>query len=225
MDIYEVRKQNAQGIVDTQFNGVKARFADAIKTNHVVVNRWFAIGKTQRRNIGSNSARKIEDLLSLPSGWLDKLHENLNDLETDPKRQTALRIASGETHPIPLTQSATIDQRLRMTFISAVKGTLMLLSTDPDAYAIQLIGHNPTIWLHSNWMIVVEPNTPVSADECALLHLTTGEQILRLIVHVGEHLVMVRNPVTGEQEPYERGQIAKMEYAYIGIPPSKLVQE
>jgi hypothetical protein len=32
----------------------------------------------------------------------------------------------------------------------------------------------------------------------------------------------VRNPVTGDQEIILTDQIAKAEYAYIGIPPSKV---
>jgi hypothetical protein len=222
MDIYEVRKQNAQSIVDSSFNGIKAHFAEAINTSPVVVNRWFALGEIQKRNIGSNAARKIEKLLNLPSNWLDQVHENLNDLETDPYRRTALRIASGETHHIPLQHTAIVDQHLRLTLIEQIQGNLMLLSTDKDAYALQLHGHNPTIWLHDRWLVVVEPNTPLAANECALLTLTNGERLLRLVDHSSPTQMAVRNPVTGDQEIILTDQIAKAEYAYIGIPPSKV---
>ena len=98
----------------------------------------------------------------------------------------------------------------------------MLLSTDKDAYAIQLHGHNPTIWLHDRWLVVVEPNTPPAHDECLLVTLNTGEILLRLLVHESPTQIAVRNPVTGEQEILLHDQIRKMEYAYIGIPPSKI---
>ena len=98
----------------------------------------------------------------------------------------------------------------------------MLLSTDKDAYAIQLQGHNPIIWLHEHWLIVVEPNTSPSPNECLLLTLKTGEILLRLLVHESPLQMAVRNPVTGEQEILLRDQVAKVEYAYIGIPPSKV---
>lgn len=222
MDIYEVRKQNAHNIVETQFEGVKARFADAINTNHVIVNRWFAAGENQRRNIGSNAARKIEHILNLPIGWIDQIHENLSDLETNPQRRTALRIASGETYTIPLKQTAIVDQRLRLTLIDQIQGNLMLLSTDKDAYALQLHGHNPTIWLHDRWLVVIEPNTPLANNECALLTLTNGERLLRIVVHDSQTQMAVRNPVTGEQEILLHDQIKTTEYAYIGIPPSKV---
>lgn len=223
MDINQIRLTNLNLILDEVCKGNKAELARRINRQQQNVSKWWS--DSDRKNIGDSSARHIEVAFKLPRSWMDNVHDNHSDLEPDQNKKNLLKIEHGDTYPIPLHHSATIDQRLRLTFISAVKGTLMLLSTDPAAYAIQLIGHNPTIWLHSHWMIVVEPNTPVSADECALIHLNTGEQLLRLVVHVGQHLVMVRNPVTGEQEPYEIGQIEKMEYAYIGIPPSKLVQE
>jgi hypothetical protein len=160
--------------------------------------------------------------LSIPSGWIDQQHENFNDLEANTQKRTALRIASGDTYPIPLHQSALVDQRLRLTLIDQLKGNLMLLSTDKDAYALQLHGHNPTIWLHNRWMIVVEPNTDIAPDECLLLTLTSGEMLLRILVHDSPTQMAVRNPVTGDQEIILRDQIAKTEYAYIGIPPSKV---
>lgn len=98
----------------------------------------------------------------------------------------------------------------------------MLLSTDKDAYALQLHGHNPTIWLHDRWLVVIEPNTPLTNNECALLTLTNGERLLRILVHNSPTQMAVRNPVTGEQEILLQDQIAKAEYAYIGIPPSKV---
>jgi hypothetical protein len=98
----------------------------------------------------------------------------------------------------------------------------MLLSTDKDAYALQLHGHNPTLWLHDRWLVVIEPNTPLSNNECTLLTLNNGERLLRILVHDSPTQMAVRNPVTGEQEILLHDQIAKAEYAYIGIPPSKV---
>ena len=217
-----MRRQNAHSIVAMRYGGVKAHFADAISTSRVIVNRWLAVGEEQRRNIGSAAARGIEQKLGLPIGWIDSHHDSYHDLEANPQKRAALRIASGETHIIPLRLAAIVDQRLRLTFIDELKGNLMLLSTDPDAHAIQLQGHNPVIWLHDRWLIIVEPNTPIAPNECLLLTLKTGEILLRLLVHDSPLQMAVRNPASGEQEIILRDQIAKAEYAYIGIPPSKV---
>ena len=217
----ELRQINAAYVLESLCNGNKAEMARRIGKLQQSVSKWFT-ETGDHKNIGNGSARLIERVFELPHGWMDERHENLNDLEVNPQRRTALRIASGETYPIPLQQTAIVDQRLRLTLIDQLQGNLMLLSTDKDAYALQLHGHNPTIWLHDRWLIVIEPNTPLANNECALLTLTNGERLLRILVHDSPTQMAVRNPVTGEQEILLHDQIAKAEYAYIGIPPSKV---
>ena len=217
----ELRQLNAAYVLKHFCNGNKAEMARRIGKLQQSVSKWFT-ETDDHKNIGNGSARLIEQVFGLPHGWMDQPHENLNDLEMNPQRRTALRIASGETYSIPLRQSALVDQRLRLTLIDQLQGNLMLLSTDKDAYALQLHGHNPTLWLHDRWLVVIEPNTPLSNNECTLLTLNNGERLLRILVHDSPTQMAVRNPVTGEQEILLHDQIAKAEYAYIGIPPSKV---
>jgi transcriptional regulator with XRE-family HTH domain len=221
MDIDEIRLKNIEASIKTHCDGVRSELARRLGRDPTSIARWWLKSK-HRRKVGYESAREIEAVLAIPTGWLDQQHENFNDLEQDAKKRTVLKIASGETYPIPLQQTAIVDQRLRLTLIDQLQGNLMLLSTDKDAYALQLHGHNPTIWLHDRWLIVIEPNTPLANNECALLTLTNGERLLRILVHDSPTQMAVRNPVTGEQEILLHDQIAKAEYAYIGIPPSKV---
>lgn len=222
MEIYSVRLKNVEQIIATRFGGVKAHFADSIHTSPVTVQRWWSSSGKLKRNIGSRTARKIEEIFSLSHGWLDTQHEHYDDLEQDIQRKTTLKLQHGNIHTIPLRQQAAVDQDLRLTLLDHKEGNLMLLSTDETAYALQLVGHNPMIWLSNNWVILVEPNTPLEVNECALLKLATGELLLRLVVHISEDMLIVRNMVTGTQDNLLKSQIAQAEYAYIGIPPSKV---
>lgn len=223
MDIYLVRLNNVEQIIATRFGGVKAHFANAIQTNPVAVQRWWSPPGKLKRNIGSNSARKIEEALALPSGWLDVQHDDHNnDLKGDAQRKTTLKLEYGETYTVPLRRQATVDQDLRLTLLDNKEGNLMLLSTDHTAYALQLVGHNPMVWLSDNWAILIEPATPLAVNECALIKLDTGEQLLRLLIHIGEDMLVVRNIVTGVQENIATDRIEEAHYAYIGIPPSKV---
>ena len=221
MDIDDIRLANIEAAIKAHCGGVRSALARKIGRDPTSIARWWLTSK-HKRKVGYESAREIEQALGIPTGWIDQLHDNANDLEVNPKKRAALRIASGDTHTVTLRKAAIVDQRLRLTFIDELKGNLMLLSTDSDAYAIQLQGHNPIIWLHNRWLIVVEPNTPIAPDECLLLTLKTGEILLRLLVHDSPLQMAVRNPATGEQEVILHDQITKAEYAYIGIPPSKV---
>jgi hypothetical protein len=194
--------------------------ARALKKEQQNISKWWS--DSDARKVGDRSARHIERSFSLPHGWMDNLHEHQHDLEPDQQTRTALKLQDGDTYAIPVRQGMAIDQQLRLTFLDQREGTLMLLSTDPRAYALQLIGHNPTVWLSDGWAIVIEPGTELAPNECVLLRLDTGEMLLRLVVHISDELLVVRNIVTGTQDNLPRSRIVTMEYAYIGIPPSKV---
>lgn len=222
MDTAQIRLSNVEQIINIRCDGVKAKFASEIGKEPQFVSRWWATSETQKRNMGSKVARHIEEVFDLPHGWIDNPHDNYHDLEADISSRTELKLLDGDTSIIPLRQTATVDQHLRLTLLEHKEGNLMLLSTDENAYALQLVGHNPTIWLNEGWLVVVEPGTPLTPNECALLRLDSGEILLRLIVHISDDMLVVRNPATGVQDNLPRSRITQGEYAYIGIPPSKV---
>lgn len=222
MDIAEIRLQNVDHVITSKCRGVKAEFARIIGKEPQVIARWWASAPSQKRNIGARTARKIEEIFKLPKGWMDNHHPSAYELEDDGLKKLELMMRAGETYKIPLTHQITLDPQLTITFLAKTKGLVMLLSTDQNVYALQLLGHNPDIYLTEGWAIIVEPNTHLAPNEFALLKLDTGELLLRQIVHIKPGQLVVRNPVTREQAtlPYDR--IAQAEYAYIGIPPSKV---
>lgn len=222
MDTAQIRLTNVEQIISAKCGGVKARFAAQIGKEPQFISRWWAGSETQKRNIGKKLARHIESVFSLPHTWIDNPHENFHDLEADTNERTELKLLDGDASIIPLRQAATVDQHLRLTLLEHKEGNLMLLSTDEHAYALQLVGHNPTIWLNDGWLVVIEPGTPLSPNECALLRLDNGEILLRLIIHISDDTLVVRNPATGAQDNLARHRIVQQEYAYIGIPPSKV---
>lgn len=221
MDTPAIRLKNVETIITKRCDGVKAEFARRIRREPPVIGKWWAKSEKQRGNIGNNLARHIEQTFGLEYGWLDNIHPH-SELEDDELKKLELKLRAGETYKIPLTHQVTVDPQLTITFLSQTKGLVMLLSTDAQVYALQLIGHNPDIWLTDGWSIIVEPNTPLAPNEFTLLHLDSGELLLRQIVHIKDDQLVVRNPITREQRAIARSQISKSEYAYIGIPPSKI---
>lgn len=221
MDNSQIRKENITTILKAQFGDKKVSLAHAIGKNPVVVQRWFSEGKG-RRNLGDKVAREIEDKLHLPRGWLDNIHKDNFDLETDPHKKAELKSDAGHTIPVPLSGSAIIDHQFQLTTINNKKGKLMILSTDGDAYAFQLIGHNPNPILDNNWGLVIEPNTRLTQNEYALIWLENGEVLLRIVAFLDDESIVVRHPLSGEQSKLLRAQVSKAEYCYLGIPPSKI---
>ena len=222
MEISERRLLNAKLILEKMCGGNKSKMARTIGKAPQLLNKWWSEDEAMKRNIGPSSARLIEEAFDLQRGWLDEAHDNASDLENDDQSKLELKARAGETYIIPLVGGALLDHRYKLTLVHSNKGKLMLLSTDKDAHAFQLVGHNPNPILDSNWGLIVEPNTPLAVNEYVLIRLNTGEILLRLIAFQENDTIIARHPITGEQTRLEASQINKAEYCYIGIPPSKI---
>lgn len=64
----ETRKARLQKLVDDKFGGVRAAAARASG----MTTQWMSDVFNGRREFGEKMARKIEENLALPAGWLDK---------------------------------------------------------------------------------------------------------------------------------------------------------
>lgn len=70
MNVYQQRQAKVAVIIRDKFGDEKVQFADAVGIAASTVSRWFMSGKG-RKNIGEDSARKIEGKLNLPQHSLD----------------------------------------------------------------------------------------------------------------------------------------------------------
>lgn len=72
------RLDKMKELIEKRFNGSQAEFARAIEKAPAQVNQWL----NGYRNIGNGAAAHIEDVLSLPRGWLDS-KESIRQPESD----------------------------------------------------------------------------------------------------------------------------------------------
>ncbi len=94
MDIHAIRRANLRAIIDDEFEGSLAEFARYMGVESSYISRYYST-KSQQRNIGNQTARKIERLLKKPFGWMDQIHgETQAALPTAPKlSKETLKIA------------------------------------------------------------------------------------------------------------------------------------
>lgn len=70
LDVFALRRDLVKGLLEgPPFLSNQRAFAEAIDTDPTTVSRWFMDGKG-KKNIGEESARKIEARLKLPPGSL-----------------------------------------------------------------------------------------------------------------------------------------------------------
>lgn len=71
MDVYEIRRARMRQLIDTRFDKVQARFAEAIERQPDYVSRCLKKkGEKGAKRIGEDIARDIEEKLGLAAGWM-----------------------------------------------------------------------------------------------------------------------------------------------------------
>jgi hypothetical protein len=96
MDSAQIRYKNFKKLFDDFIDqhpdlpqrGMLKLFAEHLNLS----DRYLSHIKCNRKNIGNNVARAIEERLKLPHGWMDREHDTLN-LPTDDKEKLFIETA------------------------------------------------------------------------------------------------------------------------------------
>ncbi len=97
MDSATIRHKNFQKLFtdfiaqhpDLPQRGMLKLFAERLDMS----DRYLSHIKCNRKNIGSNIARAIEERLKLPHGWMDREHDTLNMMPVDEKEKLFVETA------------------------------------------------------------------------------------------------------------------------------------
>lgn len=77
MDKYEIRRLRVLKLMEEDFEGVIAKFADRIERSPSYVGRMlYPAGKKAKKNISDTLIEVIEDKCDLTPGWLDEIEKD-----------------------------------------------------------------------------------------------------------------------------------------------------
>lgn len=105
MDISEIRRANLQSLMNERFGGTKARIADELGKSPSYIARCLSltIAPENRKKIGEEFARHIEDVLDLPRYAMDSPSGLKDSTDTsqaiDSSKMDALRNLKGKVTP------------------------------------------------------------------------------------------------------------------------------
>lgn len=80
MDVFKTRKDNLRRLIDTRFDGVVLRFAEAMAYKPPHVHRWLTDAASAQK-MSETSAREIEQQLGLRRGWMDTAEHDAIEAE------------------------------------------------------------------------------------------------------------------------------------------------
>lgn len=72
--ISDIRRANLLALIEDKYEGNRSAFSRATGKNVNLINLVLTANPDFRRNIGERLARDLEELASLPKGWLDLTH-------------------------------------------------------------------------------------------------------------------------------------------------------
>lgn len=91
-----IRRANLKALIDERFEGNRAAFCRATGKNPNLINLILSKNPDLQRGIGEKLCREIEELLSLPSGWLDQKSPTNTERSTSIPVVTNADLKSGE---------------------------------------------------------------------------------------------------------------------------------
>lgn len=109
MDISEIRLQNLRALASQE--GTVAALARRMDMAYPLLNNY--IGKTPTKRIGDKTARRAEEVFSLPRGWMDAQHEAAVSLTRTPEWPFETERARFEA--LPLSEKQRIGRFVRDT--------------------------------------------------------------------------------------------------------------
>ena len=80
----QLRRRNLRALIDTRFDRSQSSFRDATGISLSQIGQWLNDKIDGSRNMGEKSARRIEAACTLPHGWLDTDHGEIEAISPNP---------------------------------------------------------------------------------------------------------------------------------------------
>lgn len=209
-DVYAVRRDNLQRIIDEKFDGKQIRFSEAMEMeNPSLVSRLLSSNPSTRKNIGRALARDIEKVAGKPINWLDAAHgSNRNSGKDEPP--------PGYHWP-PIVGTAQLGDDgywLELNFPTGHgDGFVLYPSRDPNSYALRCKGDSMRPRIKPGEFVVVEPNHAFLPGDEVVLRAKDGRVMVKVFNFERNGIIEVSS-INEDHKPIsiERDQIQVIHY-------------
>lgn len=216
MDSKDIRRANLLLLIE-QFGNKVSKLAGVIGTDDTYVRNI----KNRVRDMGDDLARRIEEKLGKPRGWMDRLQvppDRLGEPDGPGYDQQ-----HGFGVPVVGTAQLGDDGYWHETGhpVGHGEGWVRYPMKDPNAYALRVRGDSMWPRIKPGEFVVIEPNTPVQFGEEVMVQTDDGRSMIKLLVSRRGGMVELHS-VNGEHKPLtlEERQIVHMHYVAGIIKPS-----
>lgn len=183
MDINDIWLTNIRYLVDTEHNGRQAGLAEKLGKQPNVISRLFSKNLEHKRNVTAKLVRQIESLYQLPSGWMNSVHNNeeqvsllhLQDVP-DTARETKIH------NDVPLISWAQVSQWNEASNIaqSTNAETRMACPTShsKNTFALRVCGISMEPKYQDGDIIFVDPDERSVHGRNVIVHIEESDEVI-----------------------------------------------
>lgn len=207
MDNKAIRRANLLYLIELH-NTIKA-LAEATGS---VPNHLSEI-KNKGRNMGDDVARRIEEKLDKPRGWMDRLQvppDRVGNSVEEPHSDYNM----GGVPVVGTAQLGDDGYWHELEYPAGHgEGFVKYPTRDPNTYALRVKGDSMRPRIKPGEFVVIEPNHPVSLGEEVMVQTKDGRSMVKLLVSRRGGLVELHS-VNEDHRPLtiEEGQVSKIHY-------------
>ncbi|MBS7328981.1 MAG: S24 family peptidase [Oxalobacter sp.] len=176
--VEEIRTVNLNALIK-KYGGFQA-FAEKVERERSQIEQWarnYLNAQGNPRYISSKSCRRIENILSLPDGWMDQDHAEKS--EDSQKRDIVY------TSLVPIRGSAKLGESdnyfVDMQYPpGAGDGNIIFPTRDKDAYAVKCDGDSMLPRIKHGEYAIIEPNREVNPGDEVLVQDKDGQVMIKV---------------------------------------------
>ncbi|KAB8312962.1 helix-turn-helix transcriptional regulator [Erwinia endophytica] len=177
MENKEIRRKNLADLLSRHLEenpeSNRAKFAELCGLVPAQLSQL--LGNKSFRNIGDALARRVEAALELNHGWMDSLHDVV---QQNSELEFAGPIRSGY---VPVMGEAILGIGGSVDMIEFQAGWLRVYSGDKDAYGLKVKGDSMWPRIQSGEFVVIEPNTAVRAGDEVFVRTKEGHNMIKIM--------------------------------------------
>lgn len=213
MDSKDIRRANLLSLAEE--HGSMRAVADVTETDATYLRNI----KNRVRDMGDDIARRIEEKLNKPRGWMDRLQVPSHRIG-EPEPSPAYNPAG-----VPVVGTAQLgdDGFWHELEYPAGQGDgfVRYPLKDANGYALRVKGDSMWPRIRPGEFVVIEPNTPPQLGEEVMVQTTDGRSMIKLLISRRGGLVELHS-VNGAHKPIslEEKDIAKMHHVAAILKPS-----
>jgi len=182
-DVFDFRRRNLTLVMNHYAQGKQVALAERTDLN----DRYISQLVTGRRNMGNQTARKIERALRLPEGYMDVDHRAQQPADTTPQNPATVGV-------VPLVQWGEVEDARTAVANADPARTEAWITTvvphSPNAYALRVEGDSMQPRFPTGTVLVVDPDVAPRPGDFVIVKEQTGEIVFKRLRKDGSALLL-----------------------------------